>query len=223
MHRVRREAGFTAMELMIVVAIVGIAAAAAVPSWRAIQANARLRDAAGDIADVLRAARMRAISSSRNHVVYFDTGVNGNVDVCGNAVLDANGNPAPMIVLDDANGNCCIDPGENLEARRAVDGIQWGVDFALVAAPGDPDPSGSFPDGSTFHDPANSQTEWVAFQPDGIPIGFANGGACGLGNAGTGGGAVYVNNDRRDFAVVMTPLGGLKTHLFERSGGVWTD
>ena len=223
MYRVRREAGFTAIELMIVVAIIGIAAAAAVPSWRAIQANSRLRDAAGDVADVLRAARMRAISSSRNHVVYFNSGVSGNVDVCGNDVLDAAGNPAPMVVLDDANGNCCIDPGEAVEARRAVDGIEWGVDFAAVVAPGDPDPSSSFPAGSTFHDPANAQTEWVAFQPDGIPIGFSNGGACGLGNAGTGGGAIYLNNDRRDVAVVMTPLGGLKTHSYERAGAAWTD
>ena len=58
----------------------------------------------------------------------------------------------------------------------------------------------------------------------GIPVGFADpGGACTLGAPGTGAGAIYLNNDRRDIAVVLTALGSVKVHSFEAVGGVWTD
>jgi prepilin-type N-terminal cleavage/methylation domain-containing protein len=223
MKSARSEAGFTAIEMIVVMAIVGIAAALAVPSWRATQANSRLRDAAGDVADALTAARSRAISSRNPFVVYFDTGVNGGADVCGNALQDLQGNPVPILILDDTNGNCCIDPGEAVITRPAAAGVQWGADFATVPVPDDADPAATYALGSSFHDPANGQTEWVAFRGDGIPVGFAAGGACTLGAPGTGAGAVYLNNDRRDMAVVLTPLGAVKVHGFEIGGDAWTD
>ena len=93
MKGARSEAGFTAIEVIVVMAIVGIAAAMAVPSWRATQANSRLRDAAGDVSDALAAARARAIADTNAYVVYFDTGVNGSADVCGTALEDRPGQP----------------------------------------------------------------------------------------------------------------------------------
>jgi hypothetical protein len=72
--------------------------------------------------------------------------------------------------------------------------------------------------------PNNSQTEWIAFGPDGIPVGFRNnGGPCELGKTGTGAGAIYLNNDQRDTAVVMSPLGTVKVHSFERGQMLWTE
>jgi prepilin-type N-terminal cleavage/methylation domain-containing protein len=224
-----RRRGFTTLELMVVIGIVGLLAAMAVPSWRAIQANNRLRDAAGDVSDALGVARARAVSSGRNFVVYFNTGINGGQDVCGNDLLDANGNPAPILILDDGppggpGANCCIDAGEPVQTLPAAPGVQWGVDFAAAAAPGDNDPSANFANGSSFTDPAGASTEWVLFRPDGIPVGFADtGGPCTAGTTGTGGGAIYINNDRRDVAVVLSPLGTVKTHQYERSGAAWTN
>jgi prepilin-type N-terminal cleavage/methylation domain-containing protein len=229
MHRARHTSGFTAIEVVVVVAIIGIAAAMAVPSWRATQANSRLRDAAGDVADAMQSARARAMSSGHRFVVYFDTGVNGGEDICGNSLVDLNGNPVPILILDDglpsdANQNCCIDAGEPILTLPAADGVEWGVDFAAVAVPGDTDPANTFAAGSTFRDPNNAPTEWVAFGPDGIPVGFAdNGGPCVLGTTGTGAGAVYMNNNRRDTAVVLAPLGTVKVHGFERGEELWTE
>jgi type II secretory pathway pseudopilin PulG len=223
----RRRRGFTTVELMVVAGIVGAVAALAVPSWRAMQANNRLRDAASDVADALVVARARAIASGHRLVVYFNTGINGGADVCGNLLVDAAGNPVPILVLDDGipggpTANCCIDPGEEVRTLAAAAGVEWGVDFAPAAAPGDDDPSGNFATGTSFTSPANANTEWVAFRPDGIPVGFADlGGPCNPGETGTGGGAIYVNNNRRDAAVVLAPLGGVRTHRFERSGNVW--
>lgn len=231
MRTARERAGFTLLEVMVVAAVLVALAALGVPAWRTVQANNRLRDAAGDVADTLAIARARAIASGNNFVVYFNTGLGGGDDLCGNPLVDANGDPAPILMLDDgppggAGSNCCIDAGETVETLPGADGVQWGADFAAAAAPGDSDPAAAFAGGTTFTDPGGAVREWVAFRPDGVPVGFNDAvvpGSCTLGTTGTGAGAIYLNNDRRDVAVVMSPLGGIKVHAFERSGGAWSN
>jgi prepilin-type N-terminal cleavage/methylation domain-containing protein len=231
MRTARVRAGFSLLEVMLVCAVIAAIAAMAVPSWRAVQANNRLRDAAGEVMDALSVARARAIATGDNFVVYFNTGLGGGTDLCGNALVDANGVPVPILILDDgppggATANCCIDAGDVVETRAGENGVQWGVDFAAAAAPGDADPAANFASGATFTDPGGAAREWVAFRPDGIPVGFndtATPGVCTLGTTGTGGGGIYLNNDRRDLAVVLSPLGGVKIHLYERSGAAWSN
>lgn len=231
MRTARMRTGFTLLEVMVVAAVLVALAAMGVPAWRGVQANQRLRDASSDLADTLAVARARAIASGSNFVVYFNTGLNGGDDLCGNALVDANGDPVPILMLDDGppggvNSNCCIDAGETVETLPGAQGVQWGVDFATVAAPGDADPNGTFASGPTFMDPGGAPREWVAFRPDGIPVGFNDAGGpgtCDLGTTGSGGGAIYVNNDRRDRAIVLSPLGAVKVHSFERTGAAWTN
>ena len=78
---------------------------------------------------------------------------------------------------------------------------------------------------ATFADPSSAKVNWLLFRPDGIPVGFSGAaGSCGaVGGVGTGGGAFYVTNGERDFAVVLSPLGGVRLHLWNRSTGAWSN
>ena len=60
-----RQRGFSLIELLIVVAIAGILAAIAFPSFTQWRQNMEYREAARDVVSVLRDARQRAISSNR--------------------------------------------------------------------------------------------------------------------------------------------------------------
>jgi prepilin-type N-terminal cleavage/methylation domain-containing protein len=217
--------GFTIVEMVIVIVVIAILAMAAIPSWRTARANMRLRSAANSVSDALSVARARAIAAGDGFVVYFNTGVNAGRDICGNDLVDAAGNPAPILVLRDANDNCCVDGNEETRTWNPEPGIRWGADFAASEAPGEaPAAAVTYSTGTTFVDPAGGQTEWVLFRPDGIPVGFQdNGGPCAPGGIGTGNGGVYLTNGERDVAVVMSALGGLRTHGFEKAGGAWTD
>jgi prepilin-type N-terminal cleavage/methylation domain-containing protein len=224
----RHGGGFTLVELMIALAIVGIVAAMALPGWRQFQVNQRLRDVTRAGANMMQTARSQAIATGNNHIVYLAAGV--GTDVCGNAMLDPQGRPVPMLILDDGppgspGANCCIGPGpervltEPVFTRPGVmDDVNWGMTFAGAQSPldsGGGDPT----TGSTFTDVNGNQTRWVMFRPDGIPVGFT--GACVVGQVGSGAGGIYVTNANRDYAVVVTPLGGAHVSGFERTAAGW--
>jgi prepilin-type N-terminal cleavage/methylation domain-containing protein len=222
----RHSNGFTIVELMIAIAIVGIVAAMALPGWRQFQINQRLRDATRAGANMMQTARSQAIATGNNHIVYLAAG--GGADVCGNALVDAQGNAVPMLILDDgppgAGTNCCIDGGERIITESVftrpgvMDNINWGATFAAGTAPADSG-GGNLATGSTFTDTNGAQAFWVMFRPDGIPVAFTP--ACVTGQIGSGAGGVYLTNANRDYSVVVTPLGGSHVESFERGAGAW--
>lgn len=221
----RRSAGFTAIEILIVVAIIGIFAALAVPSWRAYQANLQLRAAARTVANAFSYARSHALATGNRHVVVFAVDPLDPNDVCGNPIVNSQGTPVPVLVYEDNDGgaaNCCFDPGEERLAEPAVTGVSWGV---TPAPPGGPPQSpedaggGDYATGSSFAQPDGSDAAWVSFGPDGIPVAFNV--ACNLGTTGTGAGAVYLTNGSRSYAVVLNPLGTSNIERFESTTNGW--
>jgi hypothetical protein len=43
------------------------------------------------------------------------------------------------------------------------------------------------------------------------------------GALGSGRGAVYVSSGKRDYAVVLAPLGGVRVHAWNRGAAAWTN
>lgn len=71
---VHRNKGFTLIESLVVIAVMAILAAIAVPGMRMAQANARVKSAAGDISSVIADARSQAAGRQRSITVKAEAG-----------------------------------------------------------------------------------------------------------------------------------------------------
>ena len=71
--RTRNSLGFTIIELMVVVAIIGIVLAVAIPNFAGIQQKMRLRAGAKETAQHFRHIRERALAKGRDYqIIRFD-------------------------------------------------------------------------------------------------------------------------------------------------------
>jgi prepilin-type N-terminal cleavage/methylation domain-containing protein len=218
-------AAFTLFEVVIVLAIIGIIAAIAIPGFQRYQRNQAMRTVMRDAAGYFAHAKSLAMAENRNHLVLFNTGA--GTDVCGNPIEDSSGNPVPILVIDDGppgTGNCCINPGERVDWLRVpplVQGdITWGVTMAGVRAPGDVGAGAAWAAvGTSFTNPAGGQAHGVLFRADGVPVTYSN--ACALGTTGSGGGALYVTNTQRDYALVLSPLGAASIERWSPTVSAW--
>ncbi len=152
-------------------------------------------------------------------MVFFGT------DAQGNALVDGGGSPLDVRTLEDGrlgdpDQNCVSDPSEQRLDQDLEVGTSFGVTFATAAAPFD---AGTWPlaSGSSFTDPGGLAARWLQFRPEGTP--FAVSSTCNAGTVGSGGGAVYVTNGTRDYAVVLTPLGGTRVFAWNRATGQWVN
>jgi len=203
----------------VAVGILAILAAAAVPSLIQWRDNEALRRSARAVGDAFQLARTEAVRNGDNHLVLLGE------EVDGTPLLDANGNPRVVILNDGPPGgppNCDDDPGEAQRTFRLQAGVAFGADDATSAHPLDTG-AGNFSTGSTFTQPppksGNPPARWVLFRPDGVPVGVTDG--CVPGATGSGGGAVYLDNGQREYAVVLTPLGTVRVSPWEQGGGTW--
>lgn len=214
-YRHRRDPGFSLIETMIVLAIVGVVVASAIPSMQEWSSDARVKAASHSLARAFSFARSEAIRTANSHIVFFQN------DTLGNSISGAFG--FPIIVIDDDRipaSNCLIDGGDDVERLPGEVGVNWGVSVATNRVATDFG-AGTFASGSSFADGNGTDTTWVVFDSRGMPAQFST--ACVVGAAGTGAGAAYVSNGRRDYAVVVSPLGSVRIHSWNASAGAWTN
>jgi prepilin-type N-terminal cleavage/methylation domain-containing protein len=228
--RVRgRSKGFTLIEVAVALAIIGVMTALAAPLAQQWAADQRVRAAARSVADAFTLARSEAIRTGNAQIVFLgicDPAFVAPIPAWCPLMVDANANPVPILILNDGRPGT---PGQNCQINlplgkprrtiRAEAGVNWGFTFAGgTRAPDDPG-TGPMASGTSLVDAAGNAVQHVMFRPDGIPVGLSA--ACTAGGVGTGGGAVYVTNGTRDYAVVLSPLGGVRVHAFDRTTNAW--
>lgn len=97
--RIRKGKGFTLVEMLIVIAVMGIMMTIAIPNYQTFMTQRRLNGAAREVMSDLMAARMQAITKNNRFRVI---------------VVDA----AQYQILDDANNNNAVDAGEAIQTKN---------------------------------------------------------------------------------------------------------
>ena len=214
--------GMTLVEVAVVLAIVSALLGIAYASMSNWSRNERASAFARSMADFYRFAATEAIRKETVHIVFLAAG--GAGDIVGTALVDSSGNGVPVLLLDDGplgsvGQNCQIDAGEATQVLPAPTGVNWGFSASGgTKAPGDSTAIATTT-GSSFAMPSGAAATWVAFMPDGRPLGFD--GACAMGQLGSGNGAVYLTNGDRDFGIVLNAMGNVRIHAWNSGAGQW--
>lgn len=210
-------------EVLIVLAIAAVVTALAIPSLNKWSANQRLYDMSRTVEAALAQARGEAQRTGSVYLVFF------GADATLSPLVDAGGVTRDMLIVDDglpgsANQNCLIDAGEAVIGYDLpVQGdVQPGPSQATAKVPSDggnaPWPASTV----SFTDAGGTDVAfWVMFRPDGTTRSFSD--DCSMGAIGSGAGAVYLHNDERDVAVVLTALGSSRVHSWDDEAGAWTN
>lgn len=226
----RIRAGVTLVELMIVVAMIGALASFGAPLLSQFFDNLRLKGAARETADALRLARIEAIRTQVPHIVFLSAAAAGDppaTDPAGNPLPTdpATGGvaPVPILILRDDTDNCRIDGADPQREVHAKPNVAWGSAVSGGVVVGTDTGLADHSTGSSFATPTRGPATWVVFGADGVPVAFD--GACtpNFGNVGSGGGAIYLTNGRRDYAVVMSPLGNVRVHNWLQGAAAWSN
>jgi type II secretory pathway pseudopilin PulG len=208
------------IELVVVLAVVSAMVPAAtfgISDWAKDQ---RVKASARAVSDAFMLGRAEAIRTGDNHLVVFGLGALANAD-------------ADIVIVNDDRpdiADCSIASSEIVHRVNLERDVTWGTTASLAGTTVAPDDRGlavgNTQYGSSFTTAAldpNTPASWVLFQPDGIPLLFTtNGSNCSqMGLRGEGGGGIYVTNGRRDYSIVLTPLGTSRVLAWNPSSDNW--
>ncbi|MDA3895192.1 MAG: GspH/FimT family pseudopilin [Desulfobacteraceae bacterium] len=104
-----KESGFTLMELMVVIAIIGILSAIAIPNYITHRNNQQVSRAAREIYSALQSAKMTAITDNINVFVAFSPGT---------------GSSGTYQVFEDLDNNNALDAGEGIGSGQMPPGVE---------------------------------------------------------------------------------------------------
>lgn len=220
-------AGMTLLELVVVMGLIAAMIALAANTLSDWASNQRASTAARSVADAFSLARAESIRTGSNHILAFDIEA-GLADITADMLIV---NDGPTGNTAGVSSNCVIDAGEVVHSLSLEQGVSFGTSADLAngtAAPNDAGASGNQDTGASFTVPDGSgdPASWVIFGADGLPRTFTEGDAAppcdDLGAVGAAGGAIYLTNGKRDYAIVMSPLGTVRLHRWNSGAAAWT-
>jgi type IV fimbrial biogenesis protein FimT len=124
-----RATGFTLLELMVTLAVLGILLGIAVPSFQSSLTNSRLTTAANDLVGALQAARSEAIKRNATHQFCVDTTTRAWQVLDSNNAILRQGQINPGIAITAAN---LISSGNQRCVRFRSDGLPYNATPALL-------------------------------------------------------------------------------------------
>jgi len=207
--------GISLIELLVVLLILGVVAAMAIPGWQRIQRNARLNGDAHNIAESLAVAKMRAGANFTYSRVFLFTDTSNKqyfrIDTW-NSSIGTNGCWVPDGLPGPGTGNCITSSAASGYENNLSTGVSAGFgslstvpsNFVTSVAQADPCwKAGTTPmSGSQI-----ANTSCIVFNSRGFP---------------TSAGGFYITDGNRVFAIVSNSMGLMHTYVTQAASASWS-
>jgi len=219
LKRTKGQAGFSLLELLVVIVILGVVAAMAIPTWQRMRKNARLSGDAHSIASTLSIAKMRAAADFTYSRVFLFTGTDQTqyfrVDVWNKtANTGGTGCWVPDSIASPVAGNCITDSS----VKGGETYLSIGVSAGYGSVSTSPDSTvtfgqasnckggGTTATGSTTAGSDIANTSCILFNSRGFP---------------TAGAGLYITDGTKVFSAMANPMGLIHTYGTTDNGTTW--